>query len=52
LRITITASTRGVFTGAGVALAATLGSMMYGVMIAGLIMMAVGAGRMPLHKHD
>lgn len=38
-----------VFAGAGVALATTLGSMMYGVMIAGLVMMAVGARRMHLH---
>jgi glutamate synthase domain-containing protein 2 len=39
-------------TGAGVALATTLGSIMYGVMTAGLIMMGFGARRMHHHKQD
>jgi len=34
-----------VFTGAGVALATTLGGFMYGVMIVGLVLMAIGANR-------
>ncbi len=39
-----------VLTGAGVALAATLGGIMYGVMIVGLIVMAIGANR-TRHPH-
>ena len=34
-----------VLTGAGVALATTLGGFMYGVMIVGLVLMAIGANR-------
>jgi hypothetical protein len=37
-------------TGAGVALATTVGGFMYGVMIVGLILMAVGANR-TRHPH-
>jgi hypothetical protein len=39
------------FTGAGVALATTLGPFMYGMMILGLVMMAVGANRTRHHHH-
>jgi hypothetical protein len=39
-----------VLTGAGVALATTLGDFMYGVMIVGLIAMAIGANR-TRHPH-
>lgn len=39
-----------ILTGAGVALAATLGGFMYGVMIVGLVFMAVGANR-TRHPH-
>jgi hypothetical protein len=38
-------STGIVFVGAGVALAVTLGPVMYAVMAAGLILMAIGANR-------
>lgn len=34
-----------VLTGAGAALATTLGGIMYGVMIVGLVVMAIGANR-------
>lgn len=39
-----------VLTGTGVALATTLGGFMYGVMIVGLVFMAVGANR-TRHPH-
>jgi len=39
-----------VLTGAGVALATTLGGFMYGVMIVGLVCMAIGANR-TRHPH-
>ncbi len=38
-------------SGAGVALATTIGSFMYGVMAVGLVMMAVGAHRTRRHGH-
>ena len=37
-------------TGAGVALATTLGGFMYGVMVVGLVVMAIGANR-ARHPH-
>lgn len=43
-------STGIVLTGAGVALATTLGGFMYGVMIVGLVFMAIGANR-TRHPH-
>ena len=39
------------FTGAGVALATTLGGFMYGVMIVGLVFMAIGANRTRHPRH-
>ena len=39
-----------VLTGVGVALATTLGGFLYGVMIVGLIFMAIGANR-TRHRH-
>ena len=38
-------------TGAGVALATTLGNFMYGVMIVGLVVMAIGASRTNQRRH-
>ena len=40
-----------VLTGAGAALATTLGGFMYGVMIVGLVFMAIGANRTRHPRH-
>lgn len=41
-----------VFAGAGVALATTIGPVMYVMMVAGLVVMAVGARRSQQHRRD
>lgn len=42
-----------VFAGAGVALATTIGPVMYAMLVVGLVMMAVGARRSQQHeRHD
>lgn len=40
-----------VFTGAGVAVATTLGTFGYAVMVVGLVLMAIGADRTRHHHH-
>lgn len=44
-------STGIVITGTGVVLGSTIGPVMYGVMAAGLVMMAFGAHRSRRHRH-